>query len=103
MGAAVIHLGLRLARAQSNFDRILNIGGLGYLVIMPFILISDWIFVAFNSYGLAASVHSLTAPWSILLTTIGLKKVLGAKTGLAISLSLVSEVISIPLLAIFAR
>ena len=103
MGAAVIHLGLRLARAESNFDLILNIGGLGYLVIMPFILISDWIFVALNAYGLAAYVHSLAAPWSILLTAIGLKKVLGAKIGLAVGLSLVSEVISIPILAIFAR
>jgi len=103
MAAAVIHLGLRLARAESNFDLILNIGGLGYLVVMPFILISDWIFVALNAYGLAAYVHSLAAPWSILLTTIGLKKVLGAKIGLAVGLSLVSEVLSIPLLAIFAR
>ena len=37
LGAAVVHLGLRLARHPGGFDQLLNMGGLGYLVIMPFI------------------------------------------------------------------
>jgi hypothetical protein len=103
MASAVTHLGLRLAGQESRFDQILNIGGLGYLVIMPFILLSDWIFIALNSYALATYVHSLTAPWSIFLITIGLKKVLGVRTWLAVAMAIVSEAISIPFLALFAR
>jgi hypothetical protein len=103
IGAAVIQLGLRLAKQASDFDILLNIGGLGYLITMPFILLSDWLLIALNTYWLAEYTHPLSAFWGAVLTVIGLKKLLGVKTGLAIGLVILSMAVSIPLLAIFAR
>ena len=103
MAAGVIHLELRLANKASNFDIILNISGLGYLVMMPFVLLSDWLLIALNAYWLAEYTHPLAALWGLILTVIGLKELLGTKTGLAVALAIVSTAVSIPLLAIFAR
>jgi len=103
MAAGIIHLGLRLADKASNFDTLLNIGGLGYLVIMPFVLFSDWLLIALNAYWLAEYTHPAATLWGVFLTVIGLKELLGTKTGLAVGLAILSAAVSIPLLAIFAR
>ena len=103
MGAAVIHVGLRLVKQASDYDTLLNIGGLEYLVTMPFILLSDWILIAVDAYWLAEYSHPLAALWGLILTVIGLKKCLGAGTGRAVFLALLSSALTIPLLAIFAR
>ncbi len=103
MAAGVIHLGLRLANKASNFDTILNIGGLGYLVIMPFVLFSDWLLIALDAYWLAEYTHPVVTVWGVILTVIGLKNLLDVKIGLAFVLAIISTVVSIPLLAIFAR
>jgi hypothetical protein len=103
IGAAVIHLVLRLVKQASDFDILLNIGGLGYLITMPFILLSDWLLIALDAYWLAEYTHPLVTFWGAVLSVIGLKKLLGVKTGLAIGLVVLSMVVSIPLLAIFAR
>lgn len=103
ISAAVIHLGLRLAKQASDFDTLLNIGGLCTLITMPFILLPDWLCIALNAYWLAEYTHPLVAFWGAVLTVIGLKKLLGVKAGLAIGLVLISMAVSLPLLAIFAR
>ncbi len=103
LSSALIHLGLRLAGRPGGMDLILNMGGLGYLIIMPFILLSDWLLIALNAYDLAEYSHSLVAVWSLVLTVIGLRRLLGVKTGLAIVLGLVSLLFTIPILAIFSR
>ena len=78
-------------------------GGLGYLIIIPFILVTDWLFIPVDRYDIAEYVHSLALPWSIILTVIGLKELLGVKTAAAWGLALLSALLTIPLLAIFAR
>jgi hypothetical protein len=106
LGAAVVHLGLRLAGRGSDFDRILNIEGLGYLVVMPFILLSDWIAIALGAYQpavLTIGHGGVALLWGILLSVCGLRTLLGVRTGLALALTLVSSAFQIPLLAIFAR
>jgi hypothetical protein len=103
LGAAVVHLGLRLAGHPGEMDTLLNIGGLGYLITMPFILLSDWLLIAVNAYGVAEYTHPLAAVWGLVLTVIGLKRMLNVKTGLAVVLALVSMLVTIPFLAIFAR
>jgi hypothetical protein len=103
LAAGVIHLVLRLVNKASNFDIILNIGGLGYLVIMPFVLFSDWLLIVLNTYWLAEYTHPLATLWGLILTIIGLKELVGTNTGLAIALAILSTAVSIPLLAIFAR
>ena len=103
LGAAVLHLMLRLTRHPGGFDQLLNMGGLGYLIVMPFILLTDWLFIAVDRYDIAEVVHSLTLPWSWVLTVIGLNVVLGVRTARALVLALVSTPLTLPLLAIFAR
>jgi len=103
LSAAVVHLGLRLARQPGGFDQLLNMGGLGYLIIMPFILVTDWLFIAVNRYEIAEYIHSLAAPWGMILTVIGLKELLGVKSAAAWGLALLSALLTIPFLAIFAR
>ena len=61
IGAAVIHLGLHLAKQACDFDTLLNIGGLGYLITMPFILLPDWLWIVLNAYWLAEYIHPLVA------------------------------------------
>ncbi len=103
MTSATIHLVLRLTGRPGDIDRLLNIGGMGYLVTMPFVLASDWLLVAMNAYPIAEYTHPLVAVWGAGLGFIGVKKLLGLQTGLALVLSAISFGVSIPLLAIFAR
>lgn len=103
LGAGVTHLCLRLSGHPGGMDTILNIGGLGYLVVMPFILVSDWILIALNAYGLAEYTHPLAAIWGSVLAVIGLKKLLAVKTGPAVALAVLGFLTTIPFLAIFAR
>jgi hypothetical protein len=103
MGAAMVHLGLRLARQTSDIDLILNIGALGTLVIMPVILVSDWLLIVSNAYFVAEFTHPVAALWGLVLTAIGVKRLLGVKSGFAFLLALISTLLSIPFLAIFAR
>ncbi len=102
-GAAIVHLGIRLANKTSDFDLILNMGGLGTLVVMPFILVSDWLLIAWNVYPVATYTHPLAALWGMVLTVIGLRLLFGTRLSLAIVMTLASTLATIPLLAIFAR
>ena len=102
LSAALVHLALRLARQPGGFDQLLNMGGLGYLIIMPFILVTDWLFIAVSRYDIAEYVHSLALPYSWILTVIGLKELLGVKAAAAWGLALLST-LTLPFLAIFAR
>lgn len=106
LSAATIHLGLRLMGRPSDMDRILNIGGVQYLVVLPYTFAVDWTAIALNAYGfgLIAVLHgAVDLIWSLTLGVIGLRVLLGLKPRLAVELSLLSTVVSLPLLAIFAR
>ena len=102
---ALLHLGLRLAHLPSNFDLILNIGGLGYLVVMPPLLLSDWLLIATHQYQIAvtAFTHAGAAAWGFALAVIGLRKLLDAPVWLGVLLNIISTATSIALLSIFAR
>lgn len=102
-GAGIIHLGLRLAGEPGGFDTLLNIDGLINLVSAPFVLLPDWLLVALNRYELAQFTHSLFLPWSLVLNVIGMRRLLGTRTLLAVLLTLLSFVLTVPLLALLAR
>jgi hypothetical protein len=105
LASASIHLGVRLAGRVSDFDTILNIGGLGYLVVMPPLLLADWLLVALDAYAISITTwtHLGVALWSMGLTVVGLRRLLHLPLGLALGLAALSTAVSIPLLAIFAR
>ena len=103
LSAAVTHTFLRMARQASDYDRLVNIGGMIYLVVMPVIFISDWLLLAIQRYDLVTYTHSLSLPWSIALGVIGLRTFFGTRAWLALAASLLSSLLTVPFLSIFAR
>ena len=106
LGAAVIHLGIRLAGKPSNMDQILNIAGVIYLVVMPYTFLIDWTAIALNLYGSEVIIilHGVVdLVWSLALGIIGLRRLVGIRTKLAVTVSLINVAVGIPLLALFAR
>jgi hypothetical protein len=106
LGAGVIHTGIRLAGKPSDFDRILTIGGIQYLVVLPYSFLVDWTALAFGVFGigLIGIIHgAIDLVWSTVLQVIGLRTLLGLRTGFALGLSLASTVCTLPFLALFAR
>jgi hypothetical protein len=106
LGSAVVHLGIRLSGRPGDFDRVLQIGGVQYLVVMPYTFLVDWTTLAFGVFGvgLIGVVHAgVDLVWSLILQTIGLRVLLGLGTRFALGLSVISTAVTLPLLAIFAR
>lgn len=106
LAAAVIHLGIRLMGQPSNFDLILQIGGVVYLVVMPYTFAVDWVTLALGAYGLGliAIIHgTVDLLWSLLLGFIGLRVLLKLNTLPALLVLLASQAITFPLLTTFAR
>lgn len=106
LGAAVIHLGVRLMGQPSSFDLILQMGGVVYLVVMPYTFAVDWITLALGAYGLGliAIIHgAVDLLWSLLLSFIGLRVLLGLKALPALALLLASQAFTFPLQILFAR
>ena len=103
--AAVIHLGIRLTGQPSDLDRILLIGGLTYFVVMPPLLVSDWILVAINRFEVAITMytHGFVAIWSMILTILGLQTLLRIRRSLAAVTSILALLLTLPYLMIFAR
>jgi multisubunit Na+/H+ antiporter MnhF subunit len=106
LGAAVVHSGIRLFGKPSEFDRILTIGGIQYLVVVTYSFLVDWTTLALGAFdiGLIGYIHGgVDLVWSVTLQVIGLRVLLGLKTGFAIGLSLASTAFTLPFLALFAR
>ena len=103
LGAGVIHVFLRLVNQPSDYDTQVNIGGMTYLIVMPVILVSDWILLAVGHYELSIYTHPLSMFWSVPIGIIGVRCLLNARTPYAVAGVLLTELVSIPLLAIFAR
>jgi len=103
--SSVVHLILRLNGKSSNFDQILNVVGMGMLIIMPVVWLWDWVMIALNWYQMMimAFSHSVFALWGVMLHSVGFKKVLGIRTISAIGLALVIPCVYIPLAMIFIR
>lgn len=106
LGGAVVHVTLRLMGKASDIDRILQIGGVVYLVVMPYTFLVDWTTLALGvfGFGLIVYIHGIVdLLWSLTLQVIGLKVLLGLKTKLALGLVFVSTLVTFPYLAILAR
>jgi hypothetical protein len=105
LGSAFAHVVLRLTGRRSDFDQILNIVGMATLVVGAFILVWDWTWVALggaNQYFLGIS-HLVIDLWTIVLITVGLKRILGVPVWLGALLSLLGIPIALPLGIMFMR
>ncbi len=106
LNAAVVHLSLRLAGKPSNMDQILNIAGVIYLVVMPYTFLVDWTLIALNAFDsqIVVGLHGVVdLVWSLALGVIGLRRLLGIETKLALTVSLIGSAVGMPLLALLAR
>ena len=105
LSSGIVHLVLCLGGKNSNFDQILNVVGMGMLIVMPVVWFWDWTMIGLNRYrmNLMAISHSVFAIWGMILHTIGFKKVLGVRTRLAIMLALIIPCVYIPVAMIFVR
>ncbi len=100
--SGIVHLVLCLV---GNFDQILNVVGMGMLIIMPAVWLWDWSMIGLNRYqmDMMAISHSVFATWGIMLYSMGFKKILGIRTLPAIGLALIIPGVYIPLAMIFIR
>ena len=103
--AAFVHLVLRLSGRSSDYDQILNIGGMSAIVVGSFLLVWDWIWITLgglDQYALGIS-HLAISLWGVAIGTIGLKRILGVPTWLGALLNLVTLFIALPFGIMFMR
>jgi hypothetical protein len=106
LAAAIVHVGLRLSGHAGDMDLLLNMGGVGHLVIMPYTFLVDWLSIALSTFNFEVVfvVHGMVdLVWTIALQIVGLRHLFGLSTRLALMLTLISTALVLPLLGIFAR
>ena len=105
LGAALVHLILRLGQRPSDIDQILNLSGMAALVVGTFLLMWDWAWFflgGLNQYLLGIS-HLLIDIWAIVIIVMGLKRILGVPVWLGIVLSILLIAAAMPLAIMFMR
>jgi len=105
MMAAFIHVALRLAGRRSDFDQVVNISGMAGLVVGAFLIPWDWAWFAIggvDQYFLGIS-HLVVSMWGVLISVIGLKRILGAPVWLAVLLNLLAIPVGLPFAIMFMR
>lgn len=105
LGVSFIHLVLRLLGRRSDFDKVFNIVGMAALVVGAVLIPWDWAWYAIggvDQYFLGIS-HLVIDLWAILLTVLGLKRILGVPVWLGTALNILSISVSLPLAIMFMR
>ena len=100
-----VYLCLRFTRARSQYDKILNIIGMGMLVPMPFLWIWDWAAISFNIYTVTnqAITHSVAQAWETTIQAVCYARVLKARLPLAVALAVLSNALYVVLAMHFIR
>jgi hypothetical protein len=105
LGSGFVHLVLRLSGRQSDFDQLLNIGGMVALIVGTFILLWDWVWFSVggvDQYFLGFT-HLAISMWAVVIGAIGMKKILGVPSWLGLLLGLLEIPITLPLAIMFMR
>lgn len=105
LGAAVIHVFLRLRKLPSNMDDILNVTGLASLVIGTVLILWDWIWFfagGVDQYFLGIT-HLMIDMWWFAIVVIGLKELLGIPVRIGIFCSLLAFIAAMPLSILVMR
>jgi hypothetical protein len=105
MQAAVAHVVIRLTGRRSDFDQIVNIGGMAALVVGAFILVWDWVWFTIGGVDqyFMGYTHLIISLWAALITVLGLKRILGVPLWLGVLLSLIAIPIGLPFGIMFMR
>jgi len=105
LSSGFIHAALRLTGHPSEYDQVLNLGGMAALVVGTLLLAWDWLWIAMggaNQYFLGIS-HLVIDLWAVVIMTGGLKRLLGVPAWLGALLSVLSVPLSLPLAIMFMR
>ena len=105
LGGSLFHLLLRLFKHPGGIDQILNLTAFAGLVVGAFLLLWDWFWLLLgvgNQYLLGIS-HLVIDLWWFVLVVVGLKRLLGAPTGLGILVSVLSFLATLPIAMLFMR
>jgi hypothetical protein len=105
LDGALTHVILRLLGRASDMDQILNVYGVGALVVGAFLLVWDWAWVlvgGLNQVALGIS-HLVLDVWGLVLAVVALKRLLGVPIGLGVVLDLLAVATSLPLAIMFMR
>ena len=105
LASAFTHVVLRLAGRRSDFDQILNIGGMATIVVGAFLLVWDWAWFAsggVNQYFLGIS-HLAIGLWAVVIGAIGLRRILGVPIWLGAMLTFLGIPIALPFGIMFMR
>lgn len=105
LGGASVHVVLRLCHRRSDIDQILNISGMAALVVGGFLLVWDWSWLligGMNQYTLGIS-HLILDGWGVLITVLGLKRVLGVPIWLGLLLNVLLMLVALPPAIMFMR
>jgi hypothetical protein len=103
--SSIAHIVLRLVGKASNFDQVLNIVGMGMLILMPVMWLWDWMMIALNLYQLTtmAVSHTVVQLWEAIIEFVGFKRILGLGTLLAVCIALAINCVFILLGAALVR
>ena len=104
LDAAIAHVILRMIGWDSNIDQILNIDGMGYLVLAPLVLIWDWFTLAIgwdSATVLWGIVHLLITLVYTVFVLIGFRRILHLPYWLGIIIVIIWFAYSIPLSILF--
>ena len=105
LASAFTHVVLRLAGRRSDFDQILNIGGMATIVVGAFLLVWDWAWLAWggaNQYFLGIT-HLAIGLWAVAIGAIGLRRILGVPIWLGVILTFLGIPIVLPFGIMFMR
>ena len=105
LSPAFTHVVQRLTGRRSDFDQVLNIAGMATIVVGAFLLVWDWSWFALggvDQYFLGIS-HLTISLWAVVISTTGLKRILGVPAWLGTLLSFLDIPIALPFGIMFMR
>jgi hypothetical protein len=105
LAGSVMHLVIRLSGRPSDLDQILNITGMGTLVVGAFLVIWDWAWIligGLDQYWLGYS-HLLIDVWGVVIAVVGLKRLLRVPVWLGVAAYVLALLSAVPMAVMFMR
>ena len=99
LSSGIVHVMIRLLGRKSDFNLLLQMGGVIYLVVMPYTFLMDWTALALGMFGFGLIVYihgTVDLVWSFIPTVIGLHVLLKLEWRTAIVINLIATPLIMP-------
>lgn len=105
IGAAFLHVLLRLMGRASSFDQVLNLIGMSALVVGALLIPWDWAWIAIGGVDqiFLGISHLVINLWGVLIVVLGLKRMLGVPVWQGVLLNLLGIPLTLPIAMMFMR